>query len=118
MVKVIDMQDMRHLNLFGRITQVSTRFCFSYNDSIIFCVPYNLISKAVGENGKNIKKINEILRRRIKVLPSPRGTMDMKTFFEAVVFPTEFKEIEYNDNEITITAGSQNKAALIGRNKR
>lgn len=112
------MQDMRHLNLFGKITQVSTRFCFKYNDCIIFCVPMNLISKAIGENGKNVRKINEILKRKIKILPFPRGIEDAKTFFSSIVSPTEFKDMEINEKEIIITAGSQNKAALIGRNKR
>ena len=118
MVQTINMQDMRHLNLFGKITQVNTRFCFTYNDYIIFCVPYSMISKAVGENGRNVKRLNEVMKRKIKVIPSPRGIEDAKKFFESVVSPTQFKEIEFNDKEITVTAGSQNKAALIGRNRR
>ena len=65
-MKTINMQDMRHLNLFGKITQVRTRFCFDYNNLIIFCVPKNLVSRAIGENGRNIKRINEILGKRLK----------------------------------------------------
>ena len=61
MANTIDMQDIRYLNLFNKITRVSTRFCFKYNEMIIFCVPKQLISKALGERGKNIKQINEIL---------------------------------------------------------
>lgn len=118
MVNTISMQDMRHLNLFGKITQVSTRFCFKYNDAIIFCVPRTLVSKAVGENGRNIKKISEILGQKIKVIPSPAGIQNAKYFFGAVVSPVGFKNLEIKDNKIIITAGSQSKAALIGRNKR
>ena len=43
-MKTIDMQDMRYLNLFGRITQVQTRLCFQYNNFIVFCVPKGLVS--------------------------------------------------------------------------
>jgi NusA-like KH domain protein len=117
-MKTIDMQGMRYLNLFGRITRVNTRFCFMYNENIIFCVPRNLISKAVGEKGKNIRQISEILRKRVKVIPQPRGIRDIKNFIEAIINPVMFKDLEVKENEIILTAGSQNKAALIGRNKR
>ena len=58
MVNTIDMQDMRHLNLFNQISRVRTRFCFKYNNTLIFCVPYLMLQKAIGENGteKKLKK--------------------------------------------------------------
>lgn len=118
MTNTIDMEDMRHINLFERVTKISTRFCFKYNESIIFCVPKKLVAKAVGNNGKNVKQLGEILRRRIKIVGAPKGIEDARYFFESVVSPTTFKELEVKNNEIIINAGSQNKAALIGRNRR
>ena len=118
MVNTIDMQDMRHLNLFGKITKIRTRFCFTYNDTIIFCVPKRLISKAVGEGGRNVKEMNRILGRKIKIIPDPEGINESREFIENIVSPVTFKGMEIRDNEILINAGSQNKAALIGRNKR
>lgn len=118
MIKTINMQDMRYLNLFSKITRVSTRFCFKYNEAIIFCVPKHLISKSIGEGGKNIKQISEIIKKRIKIIQSPRGIQEVKSFIQAITKPVTFKDIEIKDNEIILTAGSQSKAALIGRNKR
>lgn len=118
MINTIDMQDMRHINLFEKVTKISTRFCFNYNENIIFCVPKKLVPKAVGDNGKNVRQLGEILRRRIKIVSAPRGIEDAKIFFESVVSPTTFKDLEVRGNEIIINAGSQNKAALIGRNRR
>ncbi len=112
------MQDMRHLNLFNKITRVSTRFCFKYNEAIVFCVPMRFVSQAVGERGQNIKKMSEILRKRIKVIPNPRGIQDAKKFIEAIVSPVKFNDLEVTDDEIILNAGSHSKAALIGRNKR
>ena len=118
------MQDMRHLNLFEKITRVNTRYCFKYNEAIVFCVPMRFVSQAVGKGGENIKKMNEILRKRIKVIPKPRGIQDAKKFIEAIVSPVRFNELEVKDDtlkgtsEIILTAGSHSKAALIGRNKR
>lgn len=114
----ISMQDIRYLNLFRKITGVSTRYVLKYNEGLIFCVPKSLLSKAIGENAKNLKKMNEILRKRIKVIPIPRGIHHAKDFIEAIVSPVQFKNLEVKDDEIILTAGKQSKAALLGRDKR
>jgi len=117
MVNTINMQDMRYLNLFEKIMRVRTRFCFRYNEAIVFCVPKTLMAKAIGEKGKNIKKMREILGKKIKVVVVPNEINDVEIFIKSVVSPVTFRNIEIKDNEI-IVAGGSNKAALIGRNKR
>lgn len=117
MMKTIDMQDLRYLNLFEKITGIKTRFCFTYNDTIFFCAPRQLIRVAVGPNGRNIRKINEITNRKIKIIPIPRGLEHAKPFIMSIVHPLLFKNIEINDKEIVLTAPRQSKAVLIGRNK-
>lgn len=118
MVNTIDMKDMRYLNLFERITRVQTKYCFDYNNTLVFAVPRNLISKAIGRDVSNLKKLSEILKKRIKVVAIPDGEKDIKRFIETIVSPVTFKELEVTENEIILNAGPQSKAALIGRNKR
>jgi NusA-like KH domain protein len=118
MVKTISMEDMRHLNLFDKVTKVKTRFCFKYNNILVFCVPDSLISKAVGDDGKNIHRMREILKKRIRIVPIPRDIRDANRFIENIVSPVTFKNMEINNDEIIISANRQNKAALIGREKR
>jgi len=112
------MQFMRYLNLFEKITRVSTRYCFKYNEALVFCVPKKLISKAIGENAKNAKKMSQILGKKIKIIAIPKDVKDAKAFISAIVSPVAFKDLEITPEEIILTAGSQSKAALIGRNKR
>ena len=117
----MDMQEIRYLNLFNKITQVITRFCFKYNETIIFCVPKKLVSKAIGEGGRNIKKISEIIGKRVKVISTPAETEELEKieiFIEDIVSPVKFKDLNLNGNEIILTAGGQSKAILIGRNKK
>ncbi|VVB82208.1 Uncharacterised protein [uncultured archaeon] len=118
-MNTINMEDMRHLNLFSRVTRINTRFCMQYNGTIIFCVPQSSVIKAVGRGGENIKQISDILRKRVKIIPCPRGIQDAKYFIENIVRPVTFKDLEIKGNEIIVNAGGMlNKAALIGRDKR
>jgi len=118
MENTISMKDMRHLNLFMNITKISTRFCFEYNNMIFFCVPKQSVSKAIGENGKNSRQLSQILNRKIKIIPVPNGAENAKQFIRAIVDPIEIKDVDASGDEFIIHAGSKNKAALIGREKR
>ena len=114
------MKDIRYINLFGQITGVNTRYCFFYNEFIVFGVPKKLISKAIGKEACNIRKMSETLGRKIKVVGNPDddSTESIREFVRKIVSPVEFKDLEVTDEEIILTAGSQSKAALIGRNRR
>lgn len=117
MASVIDMQHMRYLNLFEKISRITTRHCFLYNNTIYFCVPRPMISRAVGEGARNIRKLNEILGRKIRVIALPRGMHDARRFIESIVDPVSFKDLEIKEGEIILSASTQSKASLIGRNK-
>lgn len=118
MVNTLDMKDLRYLNLFQKITKIRTHYCFEYNNVIIFCVPRELVSKAIGSEAKNLRRISEIIKKRVKVIAIPKNSNDIKKFIELVVSPVTFKDLEILENEIILNAGTQSKAALIGREKR
>jgi NusA-like KH domain protein len=118
MVNTIDMQNLQYLNLFGKVTKVDTRFCFMYNNVLVFCVPRHLVSKAVGKQGSNVKRMSELLRKKIKIIAVPEDVRNAREFIQHIVSPVEFKDLEIKDDEIILTAGMQSKAALLGRNKR
>ncbi len=113
------MQEMRYLNLFSKITGVPTMNCFSYNYQIIFAVPKSKVSIAIGKKAFNIRKLREILGKKIRVVAMPVGEdfEGIGKFIEEVVSPAEFMKVEVKDNSAVITAGRQNKALLIGRNR-
>jgi len=118
MIKTIDMQDMRYLSLFEKVTHIRTRFCFKYNETLMFCVEKSEIPMALGDRGSNLKRISDIVKKRVRVIAKPNGIRDAKQFIQAIVSPVEFKDLEIKNNEIILTAGMQSKAALLGRNKR
>jgi len=118
MVKVLNMQFIRYANLFGKITRIRTNHCFEYNNTIIFAVPRRFVGKAIGEDNKNLKKLNQIIKKKIKIVPIPNGKEDVENFVSVIVSPVKFKAIEIKDDGgAVINASTQSKASLIGRNK-
>jgi NusA-like KH domain protein len=119
MVNTINMQDIQHLNLFSQVTRINTRFCLEYNRTIIFCVPKEFVNRAVGEEGRNIRRLSEIMNKKVRVIAVPRGIQDARGFIQTIVKPVMFKDLEIKENEMILTAGNmQNKASLIGRDKK
>jgi len=117
MARTLDMQFIRYLNLFEKTTNVRTQHCFSYNNGIIFVVPRERIAKAIGGEGKNVKRLSEILGKRIKMIAAPLGKEDIERFVLAIIHPVKCKSIRIDGDKVTISAGMQSKAAIIGRNK-
>lgn len=111
------MKFIRYLNLFEKITKIRTQHCFVYNSIIIFVVPEKVMARAIGEQGKNIKKLSEILGKKVKVIAAPKGKQDIEKFILAIVYPVRFNNLEMKEDKLIIVAGMQSKAALIGRNK-
>ncbi|MCX6749022.1 MAG: hypothetical protein NT076_05460 [Candidatus Pacearchaeota archaeon] len=115
MTQTIDMKCMRQLNLFERITGVRTKSCFTYNRTLIFAVPQALISKAIGSQAENIKRLSSILGQKIRVIALPKN--NVKKFILDLIAPIKIDSVEDYTSSIEISASTQSKAALIGRNK-
>lgn len=115
---VLDLQTIRYINLLDNTSRVKTSKCFVYNNTIFFAVPSGLISKAIGPRASNIRIIQEKLGKKVKVIAEASGPEDAQRFVQDIVAPVRFKSGEVTDGIFLLTAGSQSKAALIGRNRR
>jgi transcription antitermination factor NusA-like protein len=75
------------------------------------------VPKAIGENGVNVKKLSSIINRRVKIVAIPSVPSDIANFIETIVYPVKFKRIIIELGKVTIQAGPQAKALVIGRNR-
>lgn len=117
MVKVLDMQFIRYANLFSKVTRLTTNHCFEYNHTIIFVVPRSLVMRAIGPNNMNLRRLSEILGKKVKIIAIPKGIEDIRNFVSIITYPIRFKSIEIRDGEAIISANMQSKASLIGKEK-
>lgn len=113
------MQSMRYLNLFNTICRVQTKYCFKYNNALIFVVPSNKVSLAIGPNAKNAKLLSAKLGHKIKVVgsnlaPTPESITKL---IGALADEVSITKLELKEGEVIITGGRQAKASLIGRNR-
>jgi NusA-like KH domain protein len=121
-MKTFDMQFMRYMNLFTKVTRINCSHCFTYNNTLVFVVPRAMIQRAIGKDNANLKQLSGILEKRIRVLAEPKNMRDLEQFFKVLVSPITFEKLEVIDTDagkelIITTGGRESKAMLIGRNR-
>lgn len=126
MIKTLDMQFIRYMNLFGGVARVSAKHCFSYNNTLVFVVPRRAVQRAIGKDNENLRKLSGIVGKRIRVVPEPIGMKDLQYFVSILVSPVQFDKIEVQKigegkeaeaEAVISTPGMESKAMLIGRGR-
>ena len=117
MIKVLDMKFIRYVNLFSKVTRLSCNHCFEYNNTIIFAVPREFVSRAIGPNNMNLQNLSNIIGKRVKIIAIPNGIEDIENFVSVVTMPIRVKAIEIRDGEAIVTVNAQSKASFIGKAK-
>jgi transcription antitermination factor NusA-like protein len=84
---------------------------------IVFAVPRSFVMQAIGKDNSNLRRLSEIIRKKIKIVAIPSGVEDVENFVSVIISPVKFKDIEIKDNEAVISASMQSRASLIGRGK-
>ena len=108
-----DIDTMKFISLFEKITHVNAKDCFKQKERIVFIVNEGLAGKAVGKKGMNIKKLESLFKKKIKIV---EYNPDLIRFVNNVIHPLKAKEIIENEDIIVITpVDSQTRGYLIGR---
>jgi NusA-like KH domain protein len=116
-MRILDMQYIRYLNLLERVSNVRTKHCFTYNNTILFVVPRAIMARAIGPDAVNIKRIYEVTGKKARIIGMPNSINEAGQFISEIIAPFHVNEIHIENKEIILKVGSHNKSALIGRNK-
>ncbi|MBR9691293.1 NusA-like transcription termination signal-binding factor [Candidatus Woesearchaeota archaeon] len=104
---------MKYMSLFEKITRVNAKDCFKQAEKIVFIVSEGLAGKAVGQKGVNIKKMEGLFKKKIKIIELSDDLID---FVKNVIHPLGAREIKEEDGVVTIIpVDSQTRGYLIGR---
>jgi len=117
MKATLDLKTIQYINLFERLIGVKAKYCFEYNSTVIFIIPKPLMRTALGRNCLNVKKISGRLNKKVRFIVSPSSRNDIGKFVSDIVYPYRFKNLQLENDELTIFSILTTKAALIGRGK-
>jgi len=101
-----------------RITRVRVKDCFKDDDdeTIYFIVHRGEMGKALGKGGVNVKKVQQILDKKIRVI---EYNDDLAAFVRNVIYPVEVEEVKVDENTVIIKdSRKKTKSLLIGRESR
>lgn len=111
----LDIETIGYANTFENLTRVGVKDCFlDKNNNLVFIVDFGKAGMAIGKDGSNIKRLSNMLKKRIRVI---EFNSDPVKFTANAIQPLK-GEIRQEDKIIIIKADSvQDKAKLIGRNR-
>jgi transcription termination/antitermination protein NusA len=107
-----DMETLQWMNLFEKVTKARIKDCFVHNEKIHFIVENGQLFKALGENKKNVTKLEDLLKKKVKVI---EYSDDMLKFIVNVMAPLKCVDIKNDADIVTITGPDQKtKGLMIG----
>ena len=108
-----DIDIMKFISLFDNITKIHAKDCFKQDSRIIFIVNEGKAGMAVGKKGMNIKKLENLFKKKIKIVEHSESLID---FVKNVIHPLGAKEISEDDEIVTIIpVDNKTRGYLIGR---
>lgn len=109
-----DVEAIKLVSLFEKVTRTKARDCFQDNSYMIFIVNSGDAGKAVGKGGVNIKKLASMLNKKIKIV---EYSDDIVRFVQNMIFPLRIDSAEVVDDVVTLSSGdTKTKGLLIGKN--
>ena len=108
-----DLEIMKLMALFENMTRAKLKDCI-LDERLLFIVEENEIGKAIGKKGSNIKRLENMLKKRIKVV---EYNSDVLQFIKNLLYPLQTSSMENNDDIISIQADTKTKSLIIGRNQ-
>ena len=105
---------MKYIALFESLTGAKVKDCI-VNDNIFFIVHENEMGKAIGKQGSNIKRVENTLKKKIKLA---EFNNDVSQFIQNLIYPLKAKEIKEEGGVVTIYIDDRKtKGMLIGRDR-
>jgi len=110
MTKSFDMQTIGFINAFEKNTKVVVIDCIFDENSVYFLVEFGRAGMAIGKNGKNIKKLQQVFKRQVKVFEYNK---EAEKFIENMI--PSINSVKLEGSKATVTIEPKEKGKTIGR---
>ena len=115
MIKIkYDVNLLGLMSTFEKITRAKLVDCFiDDNELLTFIVEKNNLRRAVGKNGSTVKKLERLMKRKIKVV---ENSSEILRFIQNYIYPLKVDDIRQEDTIVVMTSqDTKTKGLLIGR---
>ncbi|MCF7866183.1 NusA-like transcription termination signal-binding factor [Candidatus Woesearchaeota archaeon] len=103
---------LKVMTLFEKITRARLKDSFENKDKTLFIVQQGQLRQALGKNTMNVKKIEEALGKKIKII---EFSDNLATFIKNLMYPLKIIEMEQQGNTIIVKgADTKTKGLMIG----
>ncbi len=112
----LDQEAVGLATVFEKITQARVKDCFREEDTVYFVVGTGELGKAIGKAGSTIKRVQEALGKRIKIIEYHDSIPD---FIRSIIYPLTIQEVQVQgDVAMLRDSSTKAKSLLIGRGGR
>ena len=120
MVKIkYDINVMKFISLFESLTGANLKDCFLKDNIVYFIAQEDQIGLALGRKGSNIRRLEQVLNRKIKIL---EFNPQLEKFIKNIIFPLKVEEISVSEGDsriVTLMVGdTKTRGLLIGKSAR
>ncbi|MBI4017817.1 MAG: NusA-like transcription termination signal-binding factor [Candidatus Aenigmarchaeota archaeon] len=109
MIREFNADTINLINLFEKQTHAAVRDCIA-NENIYFIVEEGKAGLAIGKNGANVKTLQNMLKKRVKVWEYNANAVE---FVKNMV--PEATDVQANGTRMTISIGQQDRGRVIGK---
>jgi len=107
-----DVELLKLMSLFEKITRADLKDCFVNRERVVFIVQQGEMGKALGKQKFNLQKIEETINRKIKIV---EFNPDVLEFIKNLMYPLKILEIKQEDAIVTIKGpDTKTKGLMIG----
>ena len=97
-----DLQTMGLISLFEKITHTHAKRLFTdKRGQLVFIVEEGQAGKAIGKSGMNMRKLQRLFKKRIKVI---EFNQDPKEFVKNCIAPLEVENIKIEEDKLILTS--------------
>ena len=111
-----DLTFIGYVNTFETLTRANVKDCFfDKNNNLVFIVNNGEAGKAIGKYGSNIKRLNGLLKKNIRVI---EFNEDVCQFVKNCLAPLNVEKIKQENGKVMIEDEDRKiKGKIVGRDK-
>ncbi|MBI2651069.1 NusA-like transcription termination signal-binding factor [Candidatus Woesearchaeota archaeon] len=105
---------IKYISMFESLSGAKIKDCI-LNESLIFIVHENEMGKAIGKNGSNIKRMENAIKKKIRLI---EFNSDVCQFVSNLIYPLKSDDIKEENKSVKIySKDTKTKGMIIGRDR-